>query len=257
MINQLFLLSGIGMMLAGILPVLWWRYRTLVSWRYFIWGGGVWALAAALKAALDLAVTPMLVGWLAGTYTVIGIAMISGAYIGLRTGVLESGLTYLAVIRKSLSRMNFRQAMAFGIAFGSTEAFVLGLLSFLNVAVVLAFPHVVDLMTTAQRAAVLQLLSFPDVMVIIPVIERSFTILIHIFCAVLVIQSVKTGHARYFVFSFIYKVVLDGTLPFLTLIFDRGSIAGTYYPESFVVVPGLISLVSMFSLRAMIGMLAR
>jgi uncharacterized membrane protein YhfC len=220
MINPLFLLSGVGMMLAGLLPVLWWRYGKLVSWRYFFLGAGVWVIAVALKAALDLTFSPVLVNWLTGIYAGLGIAVISGAYVGLRTGLFESGFTYLAVVRDKLRRMNFEQAIAVGLAFGCVEAFVLGLLSFLNVAVILAFPQILEVVTPLQRAVILEQLTLPDIMALAPIIERIFTILVHVFCTVLVVHSVKSGRTRYFMLSFLYKALLDGALPFLTMTFD-------------------------------------
>ncbi len=249
MINPLFLLSGIGMMIAGLLPVFWWRYRKLVSWRYFFLGAGVWIIAVALKAALDLTFTPVLVNWLTGIYAGFGIAVISGAYVGLRTGLFESGFTYIAVIRDKLRRMNFEQAIAVGLAFGCAEAFVLGMLSFLNVAVLLAFPQILEMVTPLQRAVIIEQLTLPDVMVLAPIIERVFTVLVHVFCTVLVIQSVKSGRTRYFMLSFLYKTLLDGALPFLTMTFDVKTVAGVYYIESFVVVLGLVSAVGLFWLR--------
>jgi uncharacterized membrane protein YhfC len=253
MINPMFLLSGIGMMLTGLIPVFWWRYRTLVSWRYFLLGAGVWAAAVAVKVALDLTFTPLLVKWLTGIYAGLGIAIISGAYVGLRTGLLESGLTYLVVLREKLKRMSFEQALALGLAFGCAEAFVLGLLSFLNVAVFLAFPEILDLVTPLQRAAILEQLTLPDIMVLAPIIERIFTVLVHVFCTVLVVQSVKSGRASYFILSFLYKTLLDGALPFLTMRFDAATVAGAYYIESFVVVLGLIGLVGLLWLRDKYG----
>lgn len=253
MINPYFILSGIGMMLVGLLPVLWWRYRTLVSWRYFLWGAGVWVVVIAVKVALDLTVTPLLVGWLMGIYTALGIAVISGAYVGLRTGLLESGLTYFVVLKEKLKRMNFQQAVAFGLAFGAAEAFILGMLSFLNVAVLLAFPQIIDMLSPMQRVALLEQLTLPTILVLAPVIERAFTLLIHVFCTVLVIKAVKSGRIEYFLFSFLYKTGLDGMLPFLTMTFDRTTVAGVYYIESFVVVLGLISAVGMFWLKDRYG----
>ncbi|UCD03164.1 MAG: YhfC family intramembrane metalloprotease [Candidatus Aenigmatarchaeota archaeon] len=253
MINPIFILSGIGMMLVGIVPVLWWRYRTLVPWRYFATGALVWLIAITVKVAMDLTVTIFFVNWLTGIYTALGIAIISGAYVGLRTGLLESGFGYLAVLRGKLKDMTFRQAFAFGMGFGASEAFVLGMLSFLNIAVLLAFPQVLDLLTPIQRAGLLEQLTLPPILVLAPIIERAFTLAVHIFCMVLVVQSVKTGKASYFIVSFLFKTALDGALPFLTMNFDLTSVLGVYYIESFVAVMGLISAVGLFWLKSRYG----
>jgi uncharacterized membrane protein YhfC len=227
MINPYFALSGIGMMLVGLLPLLWWRYRTLVPWRDFWFGVGI--------------------------YTSVGIAIITGAYVGLRTGFFESGGTYLFALKKKLHKYDFQQAVAFGLGFGGAEAVLLGLISFLNVAVLLAFPQIIDLLPPGQRAAVLAQLTLPTVVVLAPIIERAFTLMIHIFCAVLVIQAVKTRRVEYFLLSFLFKTLTDGMLPMLTLSFDRTSVAGVYSIEAFVVALGAVSLAGMFWLRGKYG----
>ncbi len=253
MINPYFALSGIGMMLAGIVPLLWWRYRTLVPWRDFWSGAGVWALAIFVKLVLDLTLTPLLAGWLSGIYTSLGIAILLGAYVGLRTGFFESGFTYLFAIKQKLSKFDFQQAVAFGLGFGGAEAFVLGMISFLNVAVLLAFPQIIDLLPPGQRAAVLAQLTLPSILALAPVIERAFVIMLHVFCAALVIQAVKTRRVEYFLLSFIFKTGADGMLPMLTLTFDRTTVAGVYYIESFIAVLGVISLAGLFWLRGRYG----
>ena len=253
MLNPWFVISGIGMMAAGLLPVFWWRYRTLVPWRDFFLGAGFWGIAIAFKVLMDVTVTPMLAGWLSGIYTAAGIAIIIGAYAGLRTGFLESGLTYLLAFRTELKKMDYQQAVAFGLGFGCAEAFILGISSFLNVSVILAFPQMIDLLPPDQRAALLQQLSMPTIVAFAPIIERVFTILAHVFCSVLVIQAVRTGRFGFFMLSFLFKTGLDGMLPMLTLTFDRATAEGIYSIEAFVAVLGLASLGGMFWLRGRYG----
>ncbi|MFH0956594.1 MAG: YhfC family glutamic-type intramembrane protease [Candidatus Aenigmatarchaeota archaeon] len=242
MINPVFLLSGAGMMLLGILPVLWWRYRTLVAWKDFRLGAYLWLAAIGAKVLMDLSLTPSLVSWVGGAYTAAGIALVTGAYLGLRTGLLESGLTYLAGLKSRIGKFDFQQAAALGIAFGAAEAFMLGLSSFISVAVVLAFPQVVDLMPAAQRAAMLSQLSLPSIAAAAPVIERAAVLAVHAFCTILVVYSVKSGRAAYFAASFALRAMLDGTLPLLSLTLDLSTVPGMYWAEAFVAALGVASL---------------
>ncbi|MBN2331350.1 MAG: YhfC family intramembrane metalloprotease [Candidatus Aenigmarchaeota archaeon] len=253
MIDPLFALSGIGMMLVGLVPVLWWRYRTLVPWRDFWYGAGIWAVAISAKLVLDLSITPVLVSWLSGIYTGMGIAILMGAYVGLRTGFLESGLAYLVAIKKKLMKYDFQQAVAFGLGFGGSEAFLLGLLSFINIAVLLAFPPIIDLLPPADRAALLSQLTRPSLLVLAPIIERAFTILIHVFCAVLVILAVKTRRFGYFIASLAFKTLADGMLPLLTMTFDSRTVAGAYSIEAFVVALGAVGAAGLLLLRGRFG----
>ncbi len=253
MINPVFLLSGIGMMIAAGVPVFWWRYRTLTSWRLFALGAGSWFIAIALKVAMDLTVTPLLVSWLSGIYTALGMAIITGAYVGLRTGIFESGFSYFIVIRAKLRSMTFDQAIAFGIGFGAVEAFLIGMSSFMNVSVIIAFPQILELLTAAQKAALLQQLSLPAIVAASPVIERIFTMAVHVFCSVLVVQSLKTGKVRYFIVSFLFKTILDGMLPFMTMTYGTSTAEGIFAIESFVMIMGLMSLAGLYLIRNSFG----
>lgn len=253
MINPLFALSGIGMMLVGLLPILWWRYRTLVPWRDFWYGAGIWAVAISIKLLMDVSITPLLVRWLGGIYTGVGIAILMGAYVGLRTGFFESGFTYIFAIKKKLKNYDFQQAVAFGLGFGGSEAFLIGIISFINIAVLLAFPTIINLLPAADRAALLTQLTLPNILILAPVIERAFTIILHVFCAVLVIQAVKTRRMEYFILSLVYKTLADGMLPLLTMTFDRSTIAGVYSIEAFVVALGIISFMGLLWIRGRFG----
>lgn len=257
MINPLFLLSGIGMMLTAAIPVFWWRYRELVSWRFFALGAGAWFVAIVPKIAMDLTVTSILVNWLSGIYASLGIAIVTGAYIGLRTGIFESGFSYLIAMKTKLKKAGFEQAVAFGLGFGCVEAFLLGMTSFMYVSTLMAFPQIIDLMTVQQRVAVLEQLTMDSITVFAPVIERAFTIMVHVFCSVLVIQSLKTGKVRYFIISFLYKGVLDGMLPFLTMTYGVSTVGGIYSIEAFIALMGAAALAGTYLLGRIFGDNAR
>ena len=249
MINPVFALSGIGMILAGIVPVLWWRYRTLVPWRDFWAGAGMWVAAIAVKAAMDLSVSPLLAGWLQSSYTLSGIMLITGAYVGLRTGLLESGLTFLASLKTRLRRFDYQQAVAFGLGFGGAEAALLGLSSFLNVAAILAFPQMIDLVPAAQRAAILEQLSLPAVAAAAPVAERLMTIPVHVFCSALAICSARSRRASFLLASVALKTGLDGMLPYLATEYGTSTVAGIYAIELCIVPFAAASIAGLWWLR--------
>ena len=249
MINPWLLVGGTGMMLAALVPALWWRYKKLVSWRFFAAGGLAWLAAIAVKAAMDLSVTPVLVSWLSGTYTLAGIAILSGVYVGTRTGVLETLFSYVAAVKSGFEKISFDEAVAFGIGFGCAEAFLLGMSSFLTVSVFMAFPQILSALAPAQKAAVMQQLSAPTYMALFPIAERIFTILVHVFCGILVVNYLRTRRFRYFMLPVAWKTLLDGMLPLLLLVFDVSSLDGLFYIELFVAVMGLSSAVGIFWIK--------
>ena len=108
------LFAGIGMILVGILPVVYWRKD--VELKYFLFGALTWAVAIAVKVLMDL--TP-LNDFLMRKFTISTFIIILGIYVGLRTGILENGFTYIA---SKKIEMKFREAIGFGIGFGGSEA---------------------------------------------------------------------------------------------------------------------------------------
>ena len=138
MVNSWLMLAGIGMILAGALPILWWWRKKGTSLKYFIFGAAVWFVAILIKLLMDITLTPLLTSYLQ-SYGTLVIAVSLGFYVGLRTGLFESGFTYIAGVKTKLKHVTFDEAVAFGLGFGGIEAILLGLQSFLNI-LVLA-PH--------------------------------------------------------------------------------------------------------------------
>lgn len=220
-----FLLSGTGMILIGILPVIWWR-RKNVKLKYFLFGALTWALAIGLKILMDL--TP-LNEFLMRKFIISTFIIIIGIYIGLRTGILENGFVY--IVSKRIE-MNFRESMAFGIGFGGCEAIVLGILSF----------------TSILNSDVSWSSAGGPWMIFPPIIERSFVLFGHIFSCLLVIYSVKVKKIRYFIYSIMYKSPIDGIIPWMHHNIPE-TVKGAYMMEIPVVIFGIIGLIGIIKLK--------
>ena len=147
MVGWLNLLSGAGMIAVGAVAVYGWRRRADAV--YFLFGAVSWAVAIAVKIALDLTVTPAFKALLPETLTGV---LVLGLYYGLRTGFFESGIPWAAA-RLAKMRPTFDQAVAVGIGAGAAEAIVLGLLSLLNVLVFILVPGLIDTFSPATQAA--------------------------------------------------------------------------------------------------------
>jgi len=225
MTNPYLLFSGIGMILVGILPVVYWRKD--VELKYFLFGALTWAAAIGVKVLMDL--TP-LNDFLMRKFTISTFIVIFGVYVGLRTGILENGFTYIA---SKKIEMNFKDAVGFGIGFGGSEAIFLGILSFLSV-----LNLILTKASTYEDPSIL----FP------PIIERLFVLFSHIFSCVLVIYSVKTKKIRYFLYSIIYKSPIDGIIPWMQHNIPK-TVKGTYMMEIPVVIFGIIGLIGIIKLR--------
>jgi uncharacterized membrane protein YhfC len=236
MVNPFLIISPIGMILVGLVALFYWRCKTEVPWRYFGFGALIWAIAIGIKLAMDLTITTPFYLFLSSYGALVALAGLS-LYVGLRTGLLESGLSYLAVAKTGFRTMKGEQALAFGIGFGAIEAIVLGGQTLLNLAALIIYPQLIALLPPAQQAA----LDLPTIVVFAAILERAFVLLIHVFTSVLVVYSVMAKMIRYLVYSILFKTLVDGMLPGLTSVFDASIVSGIYAIEVPIAALGVIA----------------
>ena len=227
MVNAFLLLSPIGMIAVGLAAILFWKSRKRVAWKYFGYGALLWTLAIIPKIIMDIAVSPYLYAWLAGYGMVIAIIGL-GLYLGLRTGLLESGFTYLAASKvRDLKRIKLNDAIAFGIGFGAFEAIFLGIAGFLSLSFFVFNPSIASLLTPSEQAS----LDSPTIIVGAAIIERVFSIFIHIFTSMLIFYSLAKKRISYLAYSIIFKAAVDGIIPALTYYIDTSTVTGIYLIE--------------------------
>jgi uncharacterized membrane protein YhfC len=237
MVNSYLLISPVGMILVGLVALFYWRRKTGILWIYFGFGALIWVIAIAIKLLMDFTVTTPFYLYLYsyGALTaLIGLSL----YVGLRTGLLESGLSYLGVNHTNFRAMNLNQALAFGIGFGAIEAITLGLQTLLNLIVLILDPSLAALLPPAQQAS----LNAPTIVVFAAIVERAFVLLIHVFASVLVIYAVVSRMIRYLIYSILFKTLVDGMIPALTTYINTSAVAGIYEIEAPIAVLGVISL---------------
>ncbi len=229
------------MMLISVIPIFWWWRVKKVSIKYFIFGGVLWIIAITPKVLMDLTVTPSLRNYALGYGTEVFV-VITGLYVGLRTGLFESGFTYIAGLKTKLRNVDFDQAVAFGLGFGGLEAFFIGVQSFLNVLVFIMMPDLINQVPEAYKDIVSQQLSQSTWIVFAPMIERASTIVIHVFAALLVFYALRKAWKRYLWYSVGYKTIVDSIIPALTVYIGTQTIAGVYFIELFIIGFGIIGM---------------
>lgn len=239
-VNPFLMLSGIGMIAVAVIAIYYWRKVTGTNARFYIAGAGIWIIAVAFKMLLDLTVTGPLQQWMMAAGGLAGLVAGAGIYVGLRTGLIESGFTYIAVIRTWLKKMTFNQAVALGIGFGSMEAILIGVSSFANILIFVLMPEIIATVPAEFQATLIQQLSASTLMVIPAVVERIAAILIHVFSGVLVVYAVRTRKLKYLAYSVIFKAVVDGIIPPLVLMLDPATfLAGAYLIEIPIIILGI------------------
>ncbi len=104
-INPFLMLSGIGMMAVAVFAILYWRRKAGAGWKFFLAGAGMWIVAVAVKALMDLTITAAIQQWVLAAGGIGGLLFGIGLYAGLRTGLFESGFSYIAVLKTNLRKM--------------------------------------------------------------------------------------------------------------------------------------------------------
>ena len=240
MITALILIPGLLMVAVGIVAAAYWYRKKHSKIVYFAAGALFWVAAIAIKVIMDLTISMPLNTWLGTSLPVAAAIVAAGLYVGLRTGLLECGAVYLGTRYTKLKNMSFDDAVAVGIGFGGIEAIMLGLMTFLNAAVVLLMP---DLVATLPASALVQyeLLLLP-----LPIIERVFVLFTHVFVTVLAIYAVKLADLRWLGISVVFKTALDGALPLLAYYLGTMGAAMYFLIEGYIVLVGIIALAGLY-----------
>ncbi|HEC81825.1 MAG TPA: YhfC family intramembrane metalloprotease [Thermoplasmatales archaeon] len=240
MVNPWLMFAGIGMILVGFVPAIWWFNKKKVSARYFFLGALVWFIAITPKIIMDVTVTPPLNSYLTNFGTMF-FAVTLGLYVGLRTGLFESGFIYLVGLKTKLKHVAFDEAVAFGLGFGGVEAVLLGFQSFLTILSFTVMPDLISQIPETQRGVIVQQLSQSTWVIFAPILERGMTLLIHVFASILVFYAIHTSVKRYLLYSIGYKTIVDGIIPALSVYVGSSTLTSIYLMEMPVAGLGLIA----------------
>jgi uncharacterized membrane protein YhfC len=226
---------GIAMLAVGFGSMAFWffiRRAKPVIILYFLLGAALWVVAIAPKYVMDYTVTTPSYMLLANYLPPLAMLIILSLYVGLRTGLFESGFTYLILKYTGLARMGFDDAIMLGIGFGGIEAIFFGVQWLLGIGPLISSPS--------------NPLSY------IPAFERLFALFCHVFATVLVVYSIKLNDLRLLGLSIAYKTALDGALYPLQYLFGTG-LSGIFIIEGYVAVMGILGLLGLYWISKKLG----
>ena len=240
--NPFLIFGPLGAIIVGVLFIAAWKMRSNVSIKHFLFGGLVWGAAIAPKIVMDYTVTPMLSSWAKSAYGIMGMLIILGIYVGLRTGLFECGFAFLAFSRTELRKATWEEAMAFGVGFGAVEAILIGLPSLMQIAVFVLNPSLLESLPPTQREIIESLLNSPTWVAITPTIERTFTLFAHVFATMLIYISVTRQKPSLLLAAILYKTLLDALVPYIQTIIDMNTPITLFEAESWIIAMGLLGL---------------
>lgn len=245
--NPFLLLGPIGMMAVGIVAIIYWKRRSSAALKYFAFGGVFWAIAIAIKVAMDLTITtPLYLSWLGwGELTAL---ILLGVYVGLRTGLLECLIPYLGFRSKRFGGISLDEATAVGVGFGAAEAILIAIPSLLQLLVFFLYPSILAMLPAEQAQLIEAQLSQPTYMALAAIWERVFVILVHIFTTLLVFVAAAKARWKLLLVAVLFKSALDGPLPLMQSYLGTAWL-GTMVIEAFVGVMGIIALLGIIRVR--------
>lgn len=236
--SPIFLMSGIGMMLVGILAVVYWKIKSKIRWALFFWGVLAWIIAVVLKSIAALP-TKTIISYLRDTLPKYLSEPIIWIYSGLLTGIFECGVTlaFVYLIRR-VKESNWKESVGFGLGFGSIEAFLVGAGSFVLTYLAIFMPSLLPPEILKQAT------SGPNSPLIIPapVVERITVIFLHALSCLLIIFAVQTKNWRWFWISFVYKTAIDTIAGYILFTYrsENLTVAGTWIVELALLPFGII-----------------
>jgi uncharacterized membrane protein YhfC len=201
--SPVILLGGTGMILVALGFLAYAIVRRL-GWKYLIFGALLWFGTVAVKFALAIPFNSTVYRTLTGgAKEGIGV-LVFDLYVGTLTGLTEVLIVFLVLRYSRWGKVEWNRALAFGIGFGAFEALLLGIGSLTTMLVVMLAPQSLPAEALSQfRLAENVLFS------IAPIVERFFTIWVHILSNVLLFYAVVIKQVRWFWLAFVYKSLID------------------------------------------------
>jgi uncharacterized membrane protein YhfC len=204
------------MIIVGLAAVVGWKAHHKVPWVFFLWGALGWMVGVTLKVIAAIpnetiihSVRDTLPRWFSEPVLWI--------YIGLLTGVFESGAVLGFAFLRRMRTAGWKESVGFGLGFGAIEALWVGIIALVLVLLYILVPERLpsELSQAATFYGVYR--DSPFWVIPAPIIQRITAILVHAFSSLLIIYAVQRKIWRWFWLSFLYKTTVDAIAGFIHL----------------------------------------
>lgn len=232
-LSPIALLGGTGMILVALGFIIYALVRRL-GWKYLLFGMLMWIVTVAVKFAIAIPFN----GAIYRMLNPLGLPgdLLFDLYVGSLTGFTEVLIVWLIVRYTRLGRVPWERAFAFGIGFGAIEALLLGLGSLATMLIGLLAPQTLPAEALAQLA-----IANDPLVSLAPIVERFFTVWVHIFCNVLLFFGVLKLQARWFWLSFVFKSLLDAVAAYAQVSGLVATPTGIWMVEAIVIAFGVVA----------------
>ncbi len=231
-LSPIILLPGVGMLLIGLAFLVYGIRQGGI--KPAIWGGAFWLGTVTFKFIIAALFNQPIYQFLTAKLPGLPGTVIVSIYIGLLTGITEILITWLILSKTKFGQKVWNEILSFSLGFGATEAVMLGALSLLSMISALAMSDQIPI--SQLRSIALANNFFYD---LAPIMERLFTIGVHLGCNVLIFYSILKREMRWFWYSFALKSGVDAIAGYAQLSGQLQSTAFIWTIEAFVIVFGL------------------
>jgi uncharacterized membrane protein YhfC len=234
-VTPLALLGGLGMILVALVFVSYAASRRL-GWGYLGLGALLWTGTVVVKFLLAIPLNPVLYQRIYVPEQLFASgSLIFDLYLGALTGLTEVLLTWLLLRYTRLGKVGWGKALAFGIGFGAFEALLLGVSNFAATLTGILAPQLIG-------PAIGSLVTSNNPLYgLAPVVERIFTIFVHILSNTLLFYGVVKAQSRWLWVSFAYKSGFDAIAGFAQM-WGVGQLSHLWLIEGCVVLFGLAGI---------------
>ena len=233
-LTPIVLVGGVGMILVALGFVALAVIKKL-GWTYLGLGALGWIVTVVVKFVWAILLNPNLYATLTQALpNGIG-SIVFDVYVGLLTGFTEVAIVYLVMRFTRWGKVDWKNALAFAIGFGAIESLLLGLGSLATMAVALAMPQQIPTQAMTQLAIANDIFYS-----IAPVVERFFTVWVHLFCNVLIFFAVARNQARWLWLSFAFKSCIDAVAAYAQTANVIASVQGIWSIEAIVILFGIL-----------------
>lgn len=214
MLETMYVINFLGMILLPIIAVIYLSRRLKLSWKLLLAGGITFIASQVIHVPLVLALTPTFESWGMVAYAIV---------LGLLAGIFEETARYILFkfIRKDSKTWN--EGVFIGLGHGGTEAIILGVLAGLAFANMVAYRNI-DLSTVPTIPAdqlelakqqVAAYWSTPPYLALLGLVERIFTMCLHICLSVMVLYAVANKKSSWFWLSILWHAIVDAVAVYL------------------------------------------
>lgn len=237
-LSPILLLPGFGMILVALAYIIYALRAGILGWRSLGLGALFWVLTVAVKFAFAALANPLVIRGLNVTSEHLFSPgnLLAYLYIGALTGIFEVGLAWLILSKIRWGMADWKQALVFGIGFGTVEALLLGVggLASALVSLFAADMLPISALGTLANNGTLG-------MALAPVIERFSVVLAHIFSCVLIFYAIAKREGKWVWLSILYKTLLDAVAGFAAY-WGLNTLIKIWTIEGVILVFGLIGL---------------